>query len=87
VAKPSLTSIFKTESREQKKSRMQKESQVQKEAQMQVIKSIMGRIRVEDRARVGEIILLWRRQVYEDDESTALTRVKVCFPHCSIEPD
>jgi hypothetical protein len=85
VAKPSLTSIFKTESRVQKESRMQKESwmqkesQMQKETQMQVIESIVGRIRVEDRVRVGELSLLWRRKVRERDQSTALTHAKVCL--------
>jgi hypothetical protein len=60
---------------------------MKKENRMQVMETIMGRIRVEDRVRVGKLILLWRRKVHEDDVSTILTHVKVCSPHCSVEPD
>jgi hypothetical protein len=93
VAKPSITSIFKTdsqlriESRMQQESWMQKEIQMQKETQIRVIESIMGRIRVEDRVRVGKLILLWRCKVQEGDVSSILTHAKVCSPHCSVEPD
>jgi ABC-type bacteriocin/lantibiotic exporter with double-glycine peptidase domain len=75
VAKPSLTSIFKTGSQMKKESRMQKENQIQ------VIESIMGRVPVKDRARVGEMTLLWRRRVPENEQSTVLTHVQVCLPH------
>jgi hypothetical protein len=78
TTKPLRTSFFgQRESRAQKESRIQREIQVKKENQMQVIESIMGRIRKEDRARVGELILLWRGKVQDDDKTTALTHVKV----------
>jgi hypothetical protein len=61
---------------------VEKESQIQKESQMRVIKVIMSRIK--DRARVGELILLWRRRVGENDNSVALTHMKVRSSYCHI---
>jgi hypothetical protein len=59
----------------------------QRESRVQVVESIMGRIRVEDRALVGDLALLWRCKLQERDQSTALTHLKVCLSHSSIEPD
>jgi hypothetical protein len=87
IAKPSLTSIFKTADQVQKESQMQKQRQIREVFQNQVIESIMGQIRVEDRARVGELILLWKGKVWESDRSTTLTHEKVNLPHCFIEHD
>jgi hypothetical protein len=59
----------------------------QKEGWMQVVESVMGQIRREDRARVGELILVWRCNVLEDDKSVALTHMKVCRWYCNVELD
>ncbi|CAG8748784.1 12062_t:CDS:2, partial [Acaulospora colombiana] len=45
----------------------------QKESWMQVVESIMDRVPKEDRTRVGELVLLYRRKLQEDDDTTILT--------------
>ncbi|PVF91995.1 hypothetical protein CPB86DRAFT_253089 [Serendipita vermifera] len=45
------------------------------ETKVQIIESILSRIRPEDRARVGELILLSRRKLMEGDDTTILTHV------------
>ncbi|PVF97844.1 hypothetical protein CPB86DRAFT_408624 [Serendipita vermifera] len=43
------------------------------ETKAQIMESILSRIQPENRARVGELILLWRRKLMEDDDTTMLT--------------
>ncbi|PVF97848.1 hypothetical protein CPB86DRAFT_408711 [Serendipita vermifera] len=42
---------------------------------VQLMESILSRIHPDNRARVGELILLWRRKLMEDDDTTILTHV------------
>jgi hypothetical protein len=52
---------------------------------MQVVESVLSQIRIEDRARVGELILVWRCKVLKDDKSVALTHMKVCRWYFDVE--
>jgi hypothetical protein len=51
---------------------------------MQAIESVMDRIPMKDRDRVGKLILLWRVTVLKNDESATLTHTKVCSSYLSI---
>ncbi|PVF91993.1 hypothetical protein CPB86DRAFT_791613 [Serendipita vermifera] len=45
------------------------------ETKVQIMGSILSRIPPENRARVGELILLWRRKLLQGDDTAILTHV------------
>ncbi|PVF91991.1 hypothetical protein CPB86DRAFT_251871 [Serendipita vermifera] len=54
-------------------------------SKLQIMESILSRIPPGNRARVGELVLLWRQKLREDDNTTILTHSRERDAHHLME--